>query len=222
MLLFPEVQRKAQEHIDVVCGDSRLPTMEDEPNLPYVRCLIKETLRWMPTTILGAVPHATTQDDTYKGYFIPKGAGVVNNVWSVNNDVRRAVNPRQFNPDRYKDDELGLYDSASNPDGTKRDMFTFGAGRRVCPGMHVAERSLFLGMSRLLWAFNISPKLDNAGKPLLPDQDKLTQGFVCMPEPYECNVTPRSEHRAKLVRAEWAEAEKLLDPETKQWLKSPY
>ena len=222
MLLYPDVQRKAQQSIDSVCGESRLPVMEDEPDLPYVRCLIKETLRWMPTTILGAVPHATTQDDTYKGYVIPKGAGVVNNVWSVNNDVRRAVNPREFNPDRYKDDELGLYDSASNPDGTKRDMFTFGAGRRVCPGMHVAERSLFLGMSRLLWAFDISPKLDDTGNSILPDQEKLTQGFVCMPELYQCNITPRSEQRAKMVRDEWTEAEKLLDPDTKQWLKSPY
>ena len=81
----------------------------------------------MPTTILGAVPHATTQDDTYKGFLIPKGAGVVNNVWTVNNDPKRTNNqPRKFDPDRYKDDDLGFYDSASNPDGTKRDMFTFG------------------------------------------------------------------------------------------------
>lgn len=174
MLLYPDVQRKAQECIDAICGDSRLPTMEDEPSLPYIRSLMKETLRWMPTTILGAVPHATTQDDTYKGFLIPKGAGVVNNVWTVNNDPKRTNNqPRIFNPDRYKDDDLGLYDSASNPDGTKRDMFTFGAGRRICPGMHVAERSLFLGMSRLLWGFNISPKLDSSGRPILPDQEKV-------------------------------------------------
>lgn len=223
MLLYPEIQKKAQESIDSVCGDFRLPTMDDEPSLPYVRCLIKETLRWMPTTILGAVPHATTQDDNYKGFLIPKGAGVVNNVWTVNNDPTRTDNrPRIFDPDRYIDDELSLYDSASNPDGTKRDMFTFGAGRRVCPGIHVAERSLFLGMSRLLWAFDISPKFDEAGGPILPDQEKLTQGFVCMPEPYECVITPRSERRAEIVRQEWTEAEKLLDPETKQWLKSPY
>lgn len=44
MLLYPEVQRHAQQHIDSVVGD-RLPTMDDQPNLPYVRMIMKETLR---------------------------------------------------------------------------------------------------------------------------------------------------------------------------------
>jgi hypothetical protein len=44
MLLYPEVQRYAQRHIDDAVGYSRPPTMEDEARLPYVRCLVKETL----------------------------------------------------------------------------------------------------------------------------------------------------------------------------------
>lgn len=56
----------------------------------------------MPTTILGAVPHAVTQDDTYKGFLIPKGAGVMNNVWSINMDPKRAPEPRKFDPNRCK------------------------------------------------------------------------------------------------------------------------
>jgi len=44
MLLYPEVQRYAQQHIDKVTGSSRMPTMDDEGDLPYVRCLVKETL----------------------------------------------------------------------------------------------------------------------------------------------------------------------------------
>lgn len=88
----------------------------------------------MPTTILGGVPHATTSDDIYKGYLIPKGAGVMNNVWAINMDPTRAPIPRKFDPTRYEKDNLSLYDSTSNPDATKRDHFTFGAGRRICPG----------------------------------------------------------------------------------------
>lgn len=45
MLLYPDVQRHAQEQIDYVCGGERLPTMKDADALPYVRCLMKETLR---------------------------------------------------------------------------------------------------------------------------------------------------------------------------------
>lgn len=133
MLCFPDVQKKAQEEIDRVVGPDRLPTMEDEPKLQYVRGCIKETLRWMPTTILGAVPHAVTQDDYYEGYLIPKGTGVLNNVYAIHMDAKRHPDPRRFEPLRYKDDLLNLSDSAANPDGTKRDQFTFGAGKSQSP-----------------------------------------------------------------------------------------
>ena len=222
MLLYPEIQKKAQEEVERVVGSERLPVMEDEPNLQYVRAIIKETLRWMPTTILGAVPHAVTQDDYYEGYLIPKDAGVMNNVWGIHMDPARHPEPRRFNPDRYKDDRQSLADAAANPDASKRDQFTFGAGRRICPGIHVAERSLFLGVSRILWAMNIEPATDASGKPILPDPEKLTQGFVCMPEEFPAKITPRDEKRRQAIINDWklAEAE-CLDPVTKQWKVNP-
>ncbi|KAI1616059.1 putative cytochrome P450 oxidoreductase [Exophiala viscosa] len=218
MILFPDVQRKAQKEIDSVVGDNRLPVMEDYANLSYIRGCIKESLRWMPTTILGAVPHAATQDDHYMGYLIPKGAGVMNNVWAINMNADRYPKPREFNPDRYADDAQSLFESALNPDPSKRDNLTFGAGRRICPGIHIAERSLFLGISRLLWAFHFEPALDpQTKKPIWPDPEKLTQGFDCGPIPFLTHITPRSEARAALVREEWQEAQTFLDPVTKQW-----
>lgn len=79
MVIFPGVWRTAQAELDRVCGD-RIPSLEDEPDLPYIRCIMKETLRWMPTAPLG-VPHALMRDDEYMGYRIPKGAAVWLNVW---------------------------------------------------------------------------------------------------------------------------------------------
>ncbi len=79
LLIFPGVSKLAQAEIDRVCGD-RMPDLNDLPDLPYIRGCIKESMRWMPTAILG-IPHATTSDDEYLGYHIPKGAGVMLNVW---------------------------------------------------------------------------------------------------------------------------------------------
>lgn len=79
MLIFQNVPKLAQAEMDRVCGD-RLPELSDAPELPYVRGCIKETLRWMPTAILG-VPHAVSRTDTYMGYIIPQDAAVVLNVW---------------------------------------------------------------------------------------------------------------------------------------------
>jgi len=222
MVLYPEVQKKAQEEIDRVVGSKRMPTMDDEKDLQYVRQIVKESLRWMPTTIMGAVPHAVTTDDWYEGYLIPKNAGVVNNVWAIHMDPKRYPDPRTFNPDRYKDDFQSLADAAANPDPSKRDQFTFGAGRRICPGIHVAERSLFLGVSRMLWAFNITPALDKNGKPIMPKAHDLTQGFVCQPVEFPVTITPRDESRKQMVIDEWRTAEKeWLDPVTKQWKVCP-
>ena len=54
MLLHPEMQKKAQDEIDAVTGQERLPTFEDRPRLPYVNAICKELLRWKPVVPLGA------------------------------------------------------------------------------------------------------------------------------------------------------------------------
>jgi cytochrome P450 family 619 len=51
----------------------------------------------------------------------------------------------------------------NSADPARRDHFAFGAGRRVCPGYHVAERSLATAIMRILRAFDVGaapgPKL---------------------------------------------------------------
>ena len=53
MVLHPHVQRHAQEEIDNVVGDARLPTFSDRRNMPYLDAVVKEILRWNPVTPLG-------------------------------------------------------------------------------------------------------------------------------------------------------------------------
>lgn len=51
MLHYPEVMRKAQSELDAVVGRDRAPTFEDVPKLPYLGAMVKETLRWRPSTL---------------------------------------------------------------------------------------------------------------------------------------------------------------------------
>ncbi len=46
LLLFPEVQERAQAERDSVIERDRLPTYDDKPRLPYIQAMIKELLRW--------------------------------------------------------------------------------------------------------------------------------------------------------------------------------
>jgi cytochrome P450 len=220
MVLFPDVQKAAQAELDRVVG-GRLPVMEDLPELRYIRSCVKESLRWMPTAITGAAPHAAKQDIQFMGYVIPKGSLIVNNVYTIHNDPKRYPNPKKFDPARYLNDTQTASEAALNSDVSKRDHFTFGAGRRLCAGMHVAEQSLFLGISHILWAFDIRPAKDeNTGKDLLPDQDKYTEANVCMPAPYSAIITPRSEQKAEKIREEWHKAQNELT-EQGQWKQIP-
>lgn len=55
MSLFPDAQRQAQEEIDRVIGRSRLPTLADRGQLPYISALLNEVYRWRPVVTLGSL-----------------------------------------------------------------------------------------------------------------------------------------------------------------------
>ena len=82
MVLHPEVQARAQAELDAVVGRDRAPSFADRENLPYIRACVREALRWRMVGPLG-VPRRTVADDVYEGYFIPKGAIVIENIWYV-------------------------------------------------------------------------------------------------------------------------------------------
>ena len=82
MALHPHVVRKAQEELDRVVGNERLPDFSDRDNLPYISVLIKELLRWACPLPIGS-PKVIMEDDIYDGHFIPAGATIFENVWYV-------------------------------------------------------------------------------------------------------------------------------------------
>ena len=98
MALHPEVQKKAQAEIDAVVGHNRLPDFHDRPSLPYINAILKESSRWNLVAPLGrpfiiittafltsseGVPHKSTFDDEYNGFYIPKGTILMGNAWLV-------------------------------------------------------------------------------------------------------------------------------------------
>ena len=82
MSLYPEVQQKARAELDRVVGRGRLPNFDDLDSLVYINAIVKESLRWHTVVPLG-IPHRTTEDDFFCGYFVPGGSVVIANLWSV-------------------------------------------------------------------------------------------------------------------------------------------
>lgn len=105
------------------------------------------------------------------------------NMWSLNHNTFE--NAREFDPSRHSPESTLIESNAISPDSLKRPHFTFGAGRRVCPGFHVAERGLFIALSRMLWGFNMERGRDANGDVLPIDHDAVTDGFIVRPKPFE-------------------------------------
>jgi cytochrome P450 len=203
MTLYPDVQAKAQAEIDTVIGTDRLPTSEDRPNLPYVDALVKEVLRWQPVTPLGSypspntcqvstdasstgVPHRLTADDSYEGFHMPAGAIVIANVWAMLHAPDTYADPLAFAPERF----LG-----ASPERDPREL-CFGFGRRACPGQHLADASVWASCALALAALRVRPA---AGVPT--PEPRMTSGTISHPEPFRCDIAPRSEHARALVLA---------------------
>ncbi|KAI0792987.1 cytochrome P450 [Irpex lacteus] len=189
MLNYPDVMRKAQSELDAVIGRDRVPTLEDADNLPYIRAVVRETLRWRPPSTLG-VPHLSTEDNWYDGYLIRKGAIVFGNIWAMNRDPSIYPDFDVFRPERFLsvDGKVEII-----PPGTRKlGHASFGFGRRVCIGMHFAEQALFMGIATMLWALDIKPDLDGRGKEIIPPTDQwVNAGTVVRPAPFQCRFSPR-------------------------------
>jgi cytochrome P450 len=171
MVAYPEVQRRAQTELDAVVGRDRLPTFADAPRLPYVCAIVREVLRWRPVAPLG-VPHAAIKDDWYEGMFIPKGTVCIANIWHCNHDLAVfGEDADEFRPERHLDRQGEL---ASGPVETnKAGHVTYGFGRRICVGKELANDSLFIDTSRMLWAANFERARGKDGKELPLDLDTI-------------------------------------------------
>ncbi|KAF3055373.1 Cytochrome P450 monooxygenase [Trichoderma lentiforme] len=194
LAMNPEAQKKAQEELDRVVGPSRLPTWEDSPNLPYIRALIKELHRFAPLLYIG-VPHASTEEITYKGFTVPKTTFLLPNAWALSRDPERYQDPDTFAPERFLGDDVDSYTSAKLGDYLKRDHINYGWGRRLCQGIHLAENSLYMQVSRVLWAFDIATI---PGEPPLNIHDKAN-GLIKKPKAFRVSIAPRSDEAVQVL-----------------------
>ncbi|KAJ6594846.1 cytochrome P450 [Mycena capillaripes] len=200
LVAYPDAQRKAHEELDRVVGEHRMPTLDDLEYMPYIRAIILETHRFRPVAPL-AIPHATTAAEEYQGYIIPKGATIFVNVWGIFHDPALYHDPENFIPDRYLLSENGTKPGVDGND--LRPTFVFGFGRRLCPGIHLAQNSININAMNLLWAFDFKPALDADGNPVPPDIFAYNKGASTAPKPFKCRISPRTPEKARIIESEF-------------------
>ncbi|KAH9995638.1 CyP450 monooxygenase [Russula compacta] len=167
MVLYPEVQKRAQEEIDSVLGRGNLPSFRDEDSLPYLKAVLHELLRWSPPGPFG-IPHRLAEDDIYNGYFLPSVSHThYASGRAILHDPATYPEPFKFRPERFLSDP-------ATPASMLPDNTVWGFGRRSCPGRFFARDMLWIAMANMLATFDFLPATDAEGRPAPPAQEFTT------------------------------------------------
>ncbi|KAJ4859490.1 cytochrome p450 domain-containing protein [Trichoderma breve] len=172
-----------QQELDRVVGAGRVPTIADLPQLPTVRAFAKEVLRFYPVTSGGA-PHMLTKDDVYKEFFFKAGTISHANQWAIHRDVEQYPDPESFNPQRWLDPKYPTYRELLTQYPNLVNYTCSESGRRICPGQHIAELSVFPGIAMIAWGCNISKAKDDTGQDITPPFYDFNIGFNVQPNKF--------------------------------------
>ncbi|XP_063771252.1 cytochrome P450 2C5-like isoform X2 [Pseudophryne corroboree] len=176
MMKYPQIQRKVQNEIDKVIGSSE-PQAAHRKDMPYTDAVIHEIQRF-GNIAPANVPHATTQDVTFRGYFIPKGTQVIPLLTSVLYDKNHFQKPKEFYPEHFLD---------AGGNFVKNEAFMpFSAGKRSCAGENLAKMELFMFFTKMLQNFTFQAP-PGATLDLTP-----AVAFTCSPMSYLMCAVPRT------------------------------
>jgi cytochrome P450 len=138
---------------------------------------------------------------------IPKGTTIFIPTWALHHNDALYDNPNQFNPDRYARHVKLANDYAGASDWEMRDHYNYGAGRRICPGMHLAERNMWRIAAKLLWAYEFSEPVDpRTGKVIPLDPEAYNPGILQAPLPFKVRIKVRSAAHRAVIEREHAQA----------------
>ncbi|XP_065855061.1 iridoid oxidase-like [Euphorbia lathyris] len=142
----PQSMERVKEELNRVIGSKRKVEESDIDELPYLRAVIKESMRLHPVVPF-LLPRNTTEETKFMRYVIPKDTQVFVNAWAIGRDAEAWEDPLSFNPERF----LG-----SNIDyrGQNFELISFESGRRTCVGMALAHHILHLIVGSLLHSFD--------------------------------------------------------------------
>ncbi|XP_011608385.1 cytochrome P450 27C1 [Takifugu rubripes] len=172
----PDVQQQIHAEVMRVLGSEKVATAEDVQHLPFIRGLVKETLRLFP--VLPGNGRITQDDMVLGGYFIPKGTQLALCHYSTSLDDENFPSSLEFRPDRWirkhSSDRLDNFGS-----------IPFGYGIRSCIGKRIAELEMHLALIRIIQKFHVCVS------PLTTDVKAKTHGLLCPGAPINLQFIDR-------------------------------
>ncbi|CAN6270519.1 unnamed protein product [Urochloa humidicola] len=151
LMRHKDVMAKLQAEVRSSIPKGQEAITEDNPTgMPYLKAVIKETLRLHPPSPL-LLPHQSIEDCEVDGYMVGAGTTVFVNVWAIGRDPSLWDAAEEFMPERFLNKR-----GAEGVDfrGLDFQFLPFGSGRRMCPGMNFALASIEIMLANLMYHFD--------------------------------------------------------------------
>ncbi|KAL6888803.1 hypothetical protein ACP4OV_009829 [Aristida adscensionis] len=147
LVRHPAAMSKAQAEVRAALAGRDAVTEDALSDLPYLRRVIKETLRLHPPVPL-LLPRESRSACQVLGYDVPQGTMVMVNAWAIGRDPASWGDAaEEFMPERFET-------CGRDFRGMDFEFIPFGAGRRVCPGMAFGMAHVELVLAALLFHFD--------------------------------------------------------------------
>ncbi|CAN1163409.1 5-OH-xanthotoxin synthase [Linum perenne] len=164
----PRVMIKAQEEVRHAIGKKRFVNEEYIQQLSYLKNVVKETI----------AARESTESCKIDGYEIPAKTVVYVNAWAIGRDTEAwGENPEEFKPERFIGKSIDVK-------GLDFELIPFGAGRRICPGIHMGISTVELALANLLYAFDwempVGVKREDIDMEVLPGGTMHKKNNLCL------------------------------------------
>ncbi|XP_039998158.1 sterol 26-hydroxylase, mitochondrial [Xiphias gladius] len=154
-------QDRLYREVNSVCPDRREPTADDLIRMPYLKAVIKETLRLYPV-VPGNGRFISENEVIVDNYWFPKKTQFHLCHYAACHDEAEFANAENFIPERW----LRAESPGSSCGKAARGFYQhhpysfipFGVGVRACVGKRVAELEMYFALSRLMQHYKVQPE----------------------------------------------------------------
>lgn len=134
---FPEVESRVHQEVDTA-GYATIPDMEDLDQLPYVKQVLDEALRYYPPVWLYS--RKAIEDDYIGEYFVPSGTNIFISPYYLHRHPDFWPDAERFDPERFTEEAVRRQH--------RQAFIPFSAGPRRCIGDYFAtvEMQMHIGL----------------------------------------------------------------------------
>ncbi|KAF7641937.1 hypothetical protein LDENG_00268020 [Lucifuga dentata] len=181
----PRVQDRLYREVNSVCPDRKNPSTDQLSSMPYLKAVIKETLRLYPV-VPGNARFITENDVIVDKFWFPKKTLFHLCHYAVCHDEAEFPDAERFIPERWlRDGRSGYGRTYGVYQHHPYSFIPFGVGVRACVGKRVAEMEMYFALSRLMQHYEVQPE-DGA-----PVVEPKTRTLLIPAKPINLRFLPR-------------------------------